>query len=131
MSLSIMRFRAGASGYAVAAGCIERVGPAREGVPHLARVIEGGAGTDEGGTRTIRIVAKGRGIDVTVGGPVDVVEIDADHVTPCPPSLAASVLGFARIDDEMYALLDAERLVAAVASELMMNPPAPNPVSLP
>lgn len=131
MSLPIMRFRAGTSGYAVAAGCVERVGPARAGVPHLSQVLEGGAVTDEAGARTLRIVAKGRGIEVTVGGPVDVVEIDADHVTPCPPALAANVLGFARINDEMYALLDAERLVVAVASELMMNPPNPNPVSLP
>jgi hypothetical protein len=131
MSLSIMRFRAGASGYAIAAGCVERVGPARAGVPHLARVIEGGAGAGEAGARTLRISAKGRAIDVTVGGPVDVVEIDVGHVTPCPPALAANVLGFARIDDEMYALLDAERLVVAVASELMMNPPDLNPVSLP
>lgn len=111
MSVAVMRFWAGASGYAVAAGCVEGVGPARPGVPHLAQLLSGAPTTTDAGVRTLQLVAHGKRIEVTVDGPVDVVEIAREDITPCPTTLSSKVLGFARLNGDMYGLLDTERLI--------------------
>jgi hypothetical protein len=111
MSVAIMRFKAGTSGYAVAAGCVERVGPARPGVPHLAQLLTGASTTPDAGVRTLQLVSRGQRLDITVDGPVDVVEIAREDITPCPATLGSKVLGFARLSGDMYALLDTESLI--------------------
>ena len=123
MSVAIMRFRAGANGYAVAAGCVEGVGPARPGIPHLAQLLQTGASgerdaerdaehdAEHDGVRALRLVARGQRLEVAVDGPIDVVEIAREDITPCRSTLSSRILGFARLDGDMYALLDAESLV--------------------
>jgi len=121
MSVAIMRFRAGASGYAVAAGCVEGVGPARPGVPHLVQLLDARTAGDHPGAhhddsdhvRTLRLVVRGQRLEVAVDGPIDVVEIARDDITPCRSTLSSRILGFARLDGDMYALLDADNLFAA------------------
>jgi len=114
MSVAIMRFRAGANGYAVAAGCVEGVGPAHPGVPHLRQLLGAGAtgdhDRDRDSERTLRLAVRGQRLEVAVDGPIDVVEIARGDITPCRSTLSSRILGFARLDGDMYALLDAELL---------------------
>jgi chemotaxis signal transduction protein len=118
MSVAVMRFRAGANGYAIAAGCVEGVGPGRPDIPHLRQLLDtnetGGRDSERGsqrdGERTLRLVVRGQRLEVTVDGPIDVVEIAREDITPCRTSLSPRILGFAKLDGDMYALLDVERL---------------------
>lgn len=111
MSVAIMKFRAGENGYAVAAGCVENVGPARQGVAHLSRLLEADSAASTEGVRTLRISSHGKWIEVVVDGPVEVVELAPESITPCRTSLDTKILGFARLNGDMYALLDADRLI--------------------
>jgi hypothetical protein len=105
-----MKFRAGDNGYAVAAGCVEGVGPARQGVRHLAQLLAGVTDGDDAGIRTLQLVSRGRRFEITVDGPVEVVELSSGDITPCRTPLDGRILGFARLKGDMYALLDADRL---------------------
>lgn len=111
MSVAVMRFWAGAHGYAVAAGCVESIGPARAGVPHLAKLLDAASTVANDGVRTLRLVSRGHRFEVTVDGPVDVVAIAKENITPCPTTLSSRIFGFATFAGDMYALLDTESLI--------------------
>ena len=111
MTVAIMRFWAGPSRYAIAAGCVEGIGPARRDVPHLALLL-GATVARERDTRTLTLVARGHRGEVTVDGPVEFLELKATDVAPCRTTASTTLLGFARVDGSLYGLLDAERVVA-------------------
>jgi hypothetical protein len=115
VTVSILRFHAGSTAYAVAAGNVLEVASARPGVPHLATVLGDAA---PAGDRLLRIAAGGRGADVIVDGPVELVDLDVDDIAPCRNRAVANaaIMGFARDADRVFVLLDAANLVALLRS---------------
>jgi hypothetical protein len=118
MSVAILRFHAGDTVYAIAAGNVDAIGPVRAGLPHLASVLGDTAAASPETARSLRLRAGGRAVDVVVDGPVELVQLDVDAITPCRlDALASSTfLGFARDADRVFVLLDAPSLVAKIAS---------------
>jgi len=118
MSVAILRFHAGDTEYAIAAGNVDAIGPARGGLPHLASVLGDTAAVSSESTRVLRLRAGGRAVDVVVDGPVELVQLDVDNITPCRLDAIASstFLGFARDADRVFVLLDAPRLVDKIAA---------------
>lgn len=115
MSVTVMTFRAGANVYAVAAGCVEGVGPERTEAPHLAWALGRHLPEFTGGRRTLHVVAGGRRTMVTVDGPIELVDLESGDIAPCRTTTSSMILGFARADGEsVIALLDADRLVEIV-----------------
>ena len=118
MSVAILRFHAGDTAYAIAAGNVDAIGPARAGLPHLADVLGDTVAPSPETARTLRVRAAGRAVDVVVDGPVELVQLDVEHITPCRLGAIASstFLGFARDADRVFVLLDAPSLVDKIAS---------------
>jgi hypothetical protein len=111
MSVTIMRFRAGSNAYAIAAGCVEAVGAARPAVPHLAWVLGGEVPDFGGGARTLHLAARGQRSEVTVDGPIELMDLESGDITPCRTTTSAMILGFARTTTGVVPLLDADRVV--------------------
>jgi hypothetical protein len=118
MTVAILRFHAGNTEYAVAAGNVDAIGPARPGVPHLASVLGDAAAGSLESARSLRLVASGRAVDVVVDGPVELVQLDESAIAPCNLGAVASAtfLGFAREDRRVFVLLDAPSLVERIAA---------------
>lgn len=114
MSVTVLRFRVGESAFALAAGCVETIGPVRTEVPHLSWVLERQLPTITTGSRTLHVVAPSGRVELMVDGPVEVMELDTDDVAPCRTTASSTVMGFARAGDEVVALLDAAVLVELV-----------------
>ena len=118
MSIAILRFQAGETAYAIAAGNVDLIGPARAGLPHLASVLGDTTATSPESARVLRVRAGGRAVDVVVDGPVELAQLDVDNITPCQLGAIASAtfLGFARDADRVVVLLDAPSLVDRISS---------------
>jgi hypothetical protein len=115
MSVTVMTFRAGSNAYALAAGCVEGVGPERMEAPHLLWALRGHLPEFVGGRRTLHVVAGGRRTMVTVDGPIELVELESVDIAPCRTTTSSMIMGFARADGaNVIALLDADRLVEIV-----------------
>jgi hypothetical protein len=115
MSVTVMKFRAGSNVYAVAAGCVEGVGPERSEAPHLGWALGGQLPEFTGGRRTLHVVAGGRRTMVTVDGPIELVDLESVDIAPCRTTTSSMIMGFARVDGaNVIALLDADRLVEIV-----------------
>ena len=110
-SVTIVRFRAGAHSYGIAAGCVLNIAAARPDVPHLAWLLLGGLSEFASGARTLQIASNGRSGDVMVDGPIEVIELESSDIAPCRTTTSSITLGFVRRDGGVFALLDAERVV--------------------
>jgi hypothetical protein len=112
MSVTVMKFRAGPNAYALAAGCVEGVGPERSSVPHLAWVLSGELPDFAGGRRTLHVTSGGRRSMVTVDGPIELVDLESVDIAPCRTTTSSMIMGFARAGGaHVIALLDADRIV--------------------
>jgi hypothetical protein len=109
-----MRFRAGASVYALAAGCVTAVAAARPGVPHLARVMGADLEDSAEGARALTLVVDREIAEIIVDSPVSLIDLETEQIAPCRTTTHPSVLGFARDPEGMYAILDAVRLIELV-----------------
>lgn len=116
MSVAILRFHAGDTVYAIAAGNVDAIGPARAGLPHLASVLGDTPAASPQAARSLRLVAGGRAVDVVVDGPVELVQLGADDIAPCRLDAGSTFLGFARGADGVFVLLDAPSLVERITS---------------
>jgi hypothetical protein len=116
MTVTVMKFRAGAQQFAVAAGCVERVGPPQSSAPHLTWVLGRGIPEFAGGARTLLIATRGTRSEVTVDGPIELVDLAADDIAPCRTTTSPVIMGFARTSSGVVALLDADRFVEILAS---------------
>jgi chemotaxis signal transduction protein len=118
MSIAILRFHAGDTAYAIAAGNVDAIGPARPGLPHLARVLGDTTAVSPESTRVLRLRAGDRAVDVVVDGPVELVQLAVANITPCQLGAIASAtfLGFARDADRVFVLLDVPSLVDKISS---------------
>ena len=113
MTVTVMKLRAGSGTYALAAGCVDAIGPARPEAPHLVWVLHRQLPDFAGGARTLRLVSRGTGVEVTVDH-VELVELNSDDIAPCRTTTSSKVLGFARNRDGVFALLDADHIVELV-----------------
>lgn len=111
MSVAVLRFHAGSMTFAIAAGSVQAISSARSDAPHLAQVLGGEPGAMANATRVLHVCAHGERVDIVVDGPVELIELEVGDITPCRATTSASVLGFARIGDELCVLLDAATLV--------------------
>jgi len=112
MSVTVMKFWAGPNVYALAAGCVEGIGPERPSVPHLRWVLSGEIPEFSGGRRTLHVAARGQRTMVTVDGPIELVELGSDDIAPCRTTTSSMIMGFARAGgSHVVALLDADRVV--------------------
>jgi len=114
MRVTVLRFRAGQGVFALAAGAVASIGAVRADIPHLSWVLERQLPELTTGSRALQVVDRSQRVEVVVDGPVEVIELAVDDIAPCRTTTSATIMGFARRDDGVVALLDAARLVELV-----------------
>ena len=118
MTVTVLRFSVGSQPFAIAAGAIESIGAVRSGKLHLA-VALGQIPSPGESSRTISVTAGSRRVEVVVDAPIEFVQLDHAHITPCRTTTSTAVIGFADVGGGPFALFDAPALVDLVARQLV------------